>query len=159
MKMKRKKGFTLVELIVSISLLAIIGISIGVSLNKVNKNQNNNDKEVVISKIKSAADVYLSGNSTVLNSLYTDKAYVLIKVSDLISEGLIDKNLTDPTTGTAIADDATVMASLDETGTIKYDYPADPANEDYLKVLNVYLEQNEKADCFTGANGVGYVKG
>ena len=161
--MKRKKGFTLVELIVSISLLAIIGISIGVSLNKVNKSQNNNDETLFINKIKSAADVYLSVSSSLLNSLYTDKAYVKIGVQKLVENGLIDKNLIDPNTGKKISSlTDSVLASIDETGTVIYDYPENVSKEDYLKTLNVYLEINEKSDDYcsigNGTYNLVYVK-
>lgn len=45
-----KKGFTLVEILVTIGLLAILGAGIGVSLNKVLKNKEENTYETFIEK-------------------------------------------------------------------------------------------------------------
>jgi prepilin-type N-terminal cleavage/methylation domain-containing protein len=157
----KKKGFTLVELIISITLLALIGLSIGISLTKVSKSREKDSEDVVINKVKSAADVYLSTNTEEMNKLYTSNSYLIIKVSELKSAGLLDENLTDPTTGDTLSDDAEVLASLDETGAIVYTYPADADDKDHLQVQNVYLEKNEKVNCEVGMNTISlvYVKG
>ena len=54
------RGFTLVELIATISLLAIISIVSFVSINEVVKQRKINDCENIVSNIKSAAKEYAS---------------------------------------------------------------------------------------------------
>ena len=85
-----------------------------------------------MSKIKSAADVYLSSNPTEQNKLYSTKSYLLIKIGDLTKSGLVDKNIIDPTTSEKISSDSKVMASLDENGTVIFDYPLDQSKTEYL---------------------------
>ena len=65
--MKNNKGFTLVEILVTIGLLALLGVGIGVSLNKVLKNQEENTYETFIEKIKSSTLLYPSFLSLVNN--------------------------------------------------------------------------------------------
>ena len=53
--MRNKKGFTLVEILVSIGLLALIGTVIGISLNKAFKDNNKNNYDEFVEKVKSSA--------------------------------------------------------------------------------------------------------
>src|SRR5574344_1974069 len=97
--MKNRKGFTMVEIIVSITLFAFIGLSVGISLTNINKKREYNSETEVVNKIKSAADVYLSTNKVEMNKLYTTKAYLTINISELQTAGLLSTNIIDPTTG------------------------------------------------------------
>ena len=150
--MEKKKGFTLIEVIVSITLLAVIGITIGLSFNKLNNSQSKEDEEFVVSKIKSAADVYLTGNESLLNELYSNKSYLVITLKDLKDAGLITESLKDPNSGKELEDKTEVMASLDANGTVRYDYPINKNQKEYMQLLNVYLEKDEVVNCKVGEN-------
>ena len=89
----KNKGFTLVEVVISLVILVAIGLVVGVGLNKVFDKNKNEDYDTLINKIISSADAYLSGNTTLLNQLQTDRGYLIIKVADLIEEGLLDEDL------------------------------------------------------------------
>lgn len=49
-----KKGFTLVEVIVSLALLSLIGVAVGISLNKIFKNQEVKNYDEYVEKVKSS---------------------------------------------------------------------------------------------------------
>lgn len=136
----KKNGFTLVELIVSISLLALIGISIGISLNKTFKNREKTEYETYVNKVVSSANVYLSGNSAILNSLETNKGFIIIKVKELINAGLLDSSIKDPTTGNNIDPEADVKILLDDAGTIKMEFPIVETTDDYIEARNIVVK-------------------
>ena len=93
-----QKGFTLVEILVTIGLLALLGVGIGVSLNKVLKNQEENTYETFIEKIKSSSLLYSSNSETIMNDLEFNNGYVLISMNDLINGGYIRENVKNPNT-------------------------------------------------------------
>ena len=77
----KNKGFTLVEVVISLVILVAIGLVVGVGLNKVFDKNKNEDYDTLINQIISSADAYLSGNTTLLNQLQTDRGYLIIKVA------------------------------------------------------------------------------
>jgi len=82
--MKNKKGFTLIELLAVIVILGILlSISI-VAVNKIRKNQEEENRKNVISGILTGTKEYASDNN-VLNNLPKE-----VLVSDLKSEGYVD---------------------------------------------------------------------
>ena len=62
-----KKGFTLVEIIVTITLIALIGIVIGVSLTKTIKIQEDNEYESFLEKVKSSIFMYSYNKVEIIN--------------------------------------------------------------------------------------------
>jgi len=159
----KKNGFTLVELIVSIGLLALIGVTIGVSLNRSIKKQNEITYEEYVAKVKSAANMYASNNSDIINSLYTDKGYVILTARELIEEGLISKNLINPVTKEKIKSDENIKVLLDGSGTISIEYPSDAVAEDYLQTMDIIVDYESKEIidyCYEGINTyqLGYIK-
>lgn len=109
--MKKLKGFTLVEMIVCIALLAVIGISIGINM-KMPKNK------VSIESISDDIQTYyyLNKDKSSFKYYYTDsnETVTCIKVATLIKEGLVDEN----NLGELKKDDI-VKVSQDENGLIK----------------------------------------
>ena len=87
--MKNKKGFTLIELLAVIVILGIILTIAGTSVfNAINKSKEN-VKFAAAKEIVEIADAYFAENS--------DKDFVT--VSELISEGYLEKDATNPRTG------------------------------------------------------------
>lgn len=159
--MKNRKGFTLVELLVVIGLLALFGISIGITLNRTIKKQQENTREDFVKKIVSAANLYVSNNSDIINSLYTDKGFVLLTVGDLIDAGLISNTLIDPDTNLKVDVNNKVKVSLDSGGAIVIDYPVGTL-DDYLQTIDIVVPYNSLGSanyCFDSINetGLSYV--
>lgn len=95
-----KKGFTLVEIVVCISLLVIIGVGSFVGIRLVDKHIKITKLQQMSDKILQAANVYLETDKEANKELYTNKNGVIIPVRKLVNEGLIDVgniNLNDKT--------------------------------------------------------------
>ena len=76
-------------------------------------------------------------------SLYNDKGYVIVTMEDLVNEGLINSNLINPETNKKIELNEQIKVSLDATGLIEIEYPAEEVLEDYLKAMDIIIEYNK----------------
>lgn len=94
----KKRGFTLVELLVTIILLGVIGAIIIYNMTSVSNNSKETEYERFVAKVKSAASVYADTFPEIFNELYVSKAYIYITLEDLVSNGLLDEDLTNPFT-------------------------------------------------------------
>lgn len=162
-----KKGFTLIEIIVTIGLLALLGVGIGVSLTKVLKNQEENSYETFIEKVKSSTLLYISNNSVIMNDLEINNGYILIPMQELINTGYVKGNLKNPNTNEEIKgiqspDDPTgkedyskarVYYTMDKEMVIEYPYIM-PSEKIYLNVMNytTMYKTPEKNLCYKGLN-------
>lgn len=150
---KGKKGFTLLELVIAIGLLALFTVFIGVSLNRTFKKQKENDYNNFIKKIVASANLYVSNEGSIINSLSSDKGYVIIKAKDLINKGLLSENTINPKTNEKVDPNDEIKVSYDANGTIKIEYPSKTVTEDYLQALDIYLDfgSDKKEDyCYQG---------
>ena len=84
----KNNGSTLVELIITITLIAIISVSIGVSINGMLSRQEEDQAEQYAKDIADAACVYAEVNDITTNSTVT--------INELISAGLLSKDLINP---------------------------------------------------------------
>ena len=138
-----KKGFTLVEVIVVIGLLAIFGVAIGISLNRnMKKNQENSVKEFN-QKIIGAANLYASNNENILTNLYEEKGFTTIKINDLIDAGLISDNIVNPETNKKVTGEEPIRIELDSAGTINVEFPVKTTNEDHLQTKTLEIKYEE----------------
>ncbi len=144
--MKKKKGFTIIELIVSITILTIIVLVVGVNFNKIFDNREKQSYDEYVNKIKSATDLYLSNNITLTSELNTNKSYVRISLKELKESGLIGEDLKNPVSGSIPDDKELVLVSLDETGAYKFTYPSVEV-EAHLQTLNKIVDYNSTFDC------------
>ena len=110
-----KKGYTIIELIITISLIAIIGVAVSINLNHLSKKDSYAINEEYISEIKSAANYYATNNKT----LYQTKE-ITITVKDLIDEGLLNTSIYN---GSNIKEDDIIKITLDDNGLIIINYP------------------------------------
>ena len=87
--MKNKKGFTLVELLAVIVVLAIILVIAGTSVIGYINSSKEKTKFIAAKEIVSMAEAYFAVN--------TDKTYV--SVETLVDEGYLEEDVTNPATG------------------------------------------------------------
>jgi len=143
----RRKGFTIIEIIISLVILISISLVVGVSLNKVFKNTEEAGADSFKDQIISSTDLYLANNQPLTNELQTTKGYLLIPIGDLIEAGLLDGNAIDPETGEKVSSDNIVKVSLDANGLLKIEYNVDSPSESYLEAQTLNLEYNETFNC------------
>lgn len=151
--LKKRSGFSLVELIIAISLLASIGLLVGLNFNKIFNKEEQGNYEEFVNKIKSASDVYLTSNNSLLKELNTNRGFIEVKIKDLKDAGLISDDLTDPKTGKMLDNNQIVLISLDDSGTVKFIYPAEK-KEEYLQTLNMTFDYNSNFDCLIGLDTI-----
>ena len=87
--MKNKKGFTLVEILVSIGLMALFGSVIAIYLNIVFKDNNKKHYNEYVENIKSSAMLYVNNTVDIINDL-NDNSFKIITIGDLIDNGYVN---------------------------------------------------------------------
>ena len=93
----KKNGFTLIEILVVIVLLAAVSVTVGVGMNEMAGRQKEKQIKEYKETLEKAACVYAETNNILTNS------EVLLKT--LIEEGLVSKNLKNPETNNTVSDD------------------------------------------------------
>lgn len=128
--MKKKKGFTLTEIIIVIGILIVIAGVFAINMIR-NLNQSRVDEqENNIARIKSAADVYVSMNPDAVERLYNGYGYVDIPIGDLRDGGLLSEDLKDAETGEKVPDEEIVRVKLETSDVINVIYPVLENEED-----------------------------
>jgi len=89
-KCSMKRGFTLVEMILSIGLIVIIGAASIVSLNFIKKSNKTKTLEKMSDEILTAVNLYVETNSDVKEKLYGNKNGLKIPLTTLENSGLVD---------------------------------------------------------------------
>ena len=87
--MKKKKGFTLIEIIICIGMLAVIAVGSIVGIHLVNKNLTIKELNQITNKAIQAAQVYIETNKAAQTQLYTEQNAVKIPIKVLVNEGLL----------------------------------------------------------------------
>ena len=85
----RKKGFTLVEILICISLLVVIGVGSFISIRVISKKQLIDKLNMISDKASEAAQVYIETNKSASNQLYNNKNGVSLPLQLLVNEGLL----------------------------------------------------------------------
>lgn len=93
----KKNGFTLIEILVVIVLLAAVSVTVGVGMNEMAGRQKEKQIKEYKETLEKAACVYAETNNILTNSEVTIKT--------LIEEGLVSKNLKNPETNNRVSDD------------------------------------------------------
>ena len=150
-----KKGFTLVEVIVSLALLSLIGVAVGISLNKIFKDQNLKNYDEYVEKIKSSALLYANNTVDIINDLNSNYSYKVVTIKELVDKGYINKNLTNPETKEKINQEDSVRIYYNEDYEMIIEYPYTEKDEVYLYTMNysVTYKSNETGLCYKGLNG------
>ena len=152
--MRNKKGFTLVEILVSIGLLALLGSVIAISLNKVFKDNNIKNYNEYVEKIKSSAMLYVNNTVDIINDL-NDSSFKIITIGDLIDNGYLKDNIINPNTGETVDKNEKIKVSYDSDHELIVEYPYNDENkEKYLYTLNYTITYGDETKdlCYVGLN-------
>ena len=101
------KGFTMIELLVVISLIAIMAILMAVNMTGILSEQKGMSYNTIRGQIESAACAYIDKQENVdLRKEYKDDPNGgLVILSTLVSEGLIDGDIKDPRTNKTLEEE------------------------------------------------------
>ena len=91
----KKNGFTLIEILVVIVLLAAVSVTIGVNMSGMSERQKEKQIKAYKETLEKAACVYAETNNILTDSEVTIKT--------LIDEGLVNKNLKNPETNEPVS--------------------------------------------------------
>lgn len=93
-----KKGFTLIEILVVLSIVGLLSATSFISFAKLNENSIEQDYNKKVETFMDAAVVYLDGDENLRKIVYNDKGSVDIKLQNLYGKGLIEGNIINPLT-------------------------------------------------------------
>ena len=152
--MRNKKGFTLVEILVSIGLLALLGSVIAISLNRVFKDNNIKNYNEYVEKIKSSAMLFVNNTVDIINDL-NDNSFKIITIGDLIDNGYVNDTLVNPNTDEKVGKEEKIQVSYDSDHELIVTYPYNNSEtEAYLYTLNYSVMYGDTTDnlCYVGLN-------
>ena len=149
-----KKGFTLVEILVSIGLLALLGSVIAISLNRVFKDNNIKNYNEYVEKVKSSAMLYVNNTVDIINDL-NDSSFKIITIGNLIDNGYLKDNIINPDTSETVDKNEKIKVSYDSDHELIVQYPYNDENkEKYLYTLNYTITYGDETKdlCYVGLN-------
>ena len=152
--MRNRKGFTLVEVLVSIGLLALLGLVIAISLNRVFKDNNIKNYDEYVEKIKSAAMLYVNNTVDIINDL-NDNSFNIITIGDLVDNGYLNDNLVNPNTNEKVGKNEEIQVFYDSDHELIVVYPYTNDNKDSdLYTLNYSVMYGDTTDnlCYVDLN-------
>ena len=141
-----KKGFTLVEIIVCVAIIAVVAVVIGVNSEKIFGKDNS--KEDVKTTIISAAKVFTDGDRGIVEPLYKEngQSYIIVTVGDLIEYGLLEEGLKDEN-GNTISNDIEVLVTRNSEGFLEYTYNPDDTSQGYLVATDIKIANGDTFAC------------
>lgn len=118
------KGYTLIEILMVVAIIAVLGLTATVGLNKVILNSKQNKYDQMISEIKEAANVYITIIEPDLNaSLYVD-INETVTIEELQTALLLDENLKNPKDNSLVSGNV-VITYNSSSESISYDINLD----------------------------------
>ena len=150
----KKKGFTLVEILVSIGLLALLGSVIAISLNRVFKDNNKKHYNEYVEKIKSSAMLFVNNTVDIINDL-NDNSFKIITIGDLIDNGYVNDSLVNPNTDEKVGKEEKIQVSYDSDHELIVTYPYNNTEtEAYLYTLNYSVMYGDTTEdlCYVDLN-------
>lgn len=125
--MKKKNGFTLIELIVTIVLILSVMVLAIIGFNNISKSKKEETFEIVKKTVESAATDYITSNKYLLEILSPNSDIVKVTLGTLVAEDYLDK-VTNPIDGNPLNRCSIVSITKNNGG---YDYNFD--NNDIMK--------------------------
>ena len=100
--MKKRQGFTLIELIAVVAILSLVTVIAGITVNKIIDNAGERSIAATKNNILTTARVYIEDYSKELNwttnvdeGVITDEKYICVSIEELINKGLIKSDIKD----------------------------------------------------------------
>lgn len=138
-----RKGFTLIEIIITVTLIALVSIMFTNSFDTISKNNRKTEYQRMVSTLNNAVEVYLEQHREINSLLYVGKGYLIITIEDLIKSGNIARDMNDPTTQKPINQNNKIYVFRDEYGSISIDYPhKDSDKECYFQSTPLMIPLN-----------------
>ena len=140
----KKNGFTLVELLASIVLLAILAtITINVTVRKINESKEKS-RQTLLKSIELAAVQYVTNHSDEIEN-FSNKDFAYITLETLVRNEVFTNSLVDPTTKKALPMSDTVYVTRSANGKISSKYDINQKSKSTLILngsFNIYVKQN-----------------
>ena len=124
--MKKKLGFTLVEILAAITILAIIGMILTTTVTHFLKKGKSDLYNRQLDNIKMSAKVWVSDNKNNISEL--DNCFS-ISINYLMEQGYIDNNIINPKTGSKLDTDKLYVNISREEKRISYEVSDDESNK------------------------------
>ena len=124
--MKKKLGFTLVEILAAITILAIIGMILTTTVTHFLKKGKSDLYNRQLDNIKMSAKVWVSDNKNNISEL--DNCFSL-SINYLMEQGYIDNNIINPKTGNKLDTDKLYVNISREEKRISYEVSDDESNK------------------------------
>lgn len=105
--MKNDNGFTLVELLVTVALLGALSLIVGLGVSNMLRHQKEKQFDDYTEQLEKAGCVYAEHNTLTASVCGSNAASCQIKFSALVTAGLIEKDLTNPSTQKRVIEDNT----------------------------------------------------
>lgn len=142
-----KKGFTILEIVITLSLIATVALLFSNSFDNIEHNQKISESKMFLNKIYNATNIYIDSNPAVNGFLYKG-GYALFQVKKLIDGGYLDENIINPKTNKKINQDEYIYIYYNENSVISIDYPhLNPGkNECYLYMEPFYYDSRDSYD-------------
>ena len=112
----KKNGFTLVELLGVVTILALLGMIIVPVINKVISDNKNELYEVQIRNIKSGVSNFVSENVFSEELDIPNNSSIGIKLGKLKELGYVDSSITNPVTKVKFSDDLIILITNNDNG-------------------------------------------
>lgn len=149
MKIKKERGFTLVEIIVVIVLLSVIAVVFTVNFTGILKNNKQTESEQVNTHIISAAEAFVSTNPEAVSRLYSGYGYIDVSVGELRDSGLLQEDIKDPETGVIVADEELIRVKVNRDDALEIKYPLSEEEKSNVESLSM-----EAADLYIDTSNV-----
>ncbi len=144
--MKKKNGFTLIELIITIVLILVVILMFSNSMEGINVAQTSKSYERMVNKINVASSSLVSSKIDYSNELQFGRGFVKIRVGELIESGYLDKNLVDPRNDEPIDREQLALITLKCDGEMAYKFPVEETDNDTFFLETTPIITNSMPD-------------
>ena len=117
--MENKNGFTLIEIIVTIGIMAVIGLVISTNMIGLFSSEEDKEYEAFIKRIEEAACTYVETNWDSNKRSSCKSSNCTVTINELIQSGLVEENLKDPNTKELVSNSTKYNVSVSWEDNVK----------------------------------------